>query len=800
MLEILKQNGFTEEEARTLESRDDYESVKLQVERVQIDNNLDALETRSTTAVETQSQTLEERWQAFKDALSQLEQSTWTSEPIVETLEAMQARLEQEAITKAETAIREEVWDIPLIGEGIASWLVSSWKEMISSATDTSMGWQIKKWFVMFVAWIFGVESIYSQLQESIDAAKNTQLPEVEIPEIVPNIEVPEETKDLLKYQAGIELILGLSENDDENTNIQSLLLTPKIQESKYSEIINDTFSIEGTDGDDVAIMKATLRSQESLIDSILKNENPNWRELSLLEIFESIGVYATSFADIRSITPDTILSGDFNIWTISFWEWFTAGWSLGALFEQYRNSESSIFHNVSEGLFLQLIRESGKKITDSDVENLLALNSFQEKEEDRRFQEEFVKFWRGFIDIIISEFYLGPDEHKEAFAQYIREKSLTYSEVLELMILTGGSLEVSSYNDAVKTIIYAKIWKILGEEDSFWHELRTKTYNAVFLELLQSWVSSWFENIPPEMKILVNKIFSYGTETAIEAAKETAWLSYELFFSVWDKLDWQTKASIIAGSWFMLYIIIQSRYFRGFVAWWAVIWGVALVWALIMMADSAWANPSFRAEHPDIGTKEELINGLIGEVSATGIDVSAAVEDIRAGRTTHDIDRSLIAPVSTGEESVWAVTPVNPDSPRDYPWIMYNWEKLQEDGMTTIPMEWDIVSQESGVLKIERNRATKEVKFYVNGVERNVYFWSQWWSMDRIADGMLWDSGIFVKNSTESVFLAILTDSTYSYVSLEELANKISQQASGELLISEDLYISWDLMMQWNS
>ena len=66
-------------------------------------------------------------------------------------------------------------------------------------------------------------------------------------------------------------------------------------------------------------------------------------------------------------------------------------------------------------------------------------------------------------------------------------------------------------------------------------------------------------------------------------------------------------------------------------------------------------------------------------------------MEDLRDGRTTHDIDRTQIAPITPTEAGTTTtdITP-SPDvlPERDYPWIYFDGEQLSVDGMTPIPME----------------------------------------------------------------------------------------------------------------
>jgi hypothetical protein len=79
MKEVLTSRGFSESEINTLKSLEDYEVMRLRVERLQADSLLDKLEARTGEKVETQRETLETRWENFKASISKLESSDkWT--------------------------------------------------------------------------------------------------------------------------------------------------------------------------------------------------------------------------------------------------------------------------------------------------------------------------------------------------------------------------------------------------------------------------------------------------------------------------------------------------------------------------------------------------------------------------------------------------------------------------------------------------------------------------------------------------------------------------------------------------
>jgi len=789
--EILTSRGFSEDEIGTLETREDYEAVKLRIEQLQADSLLDELEARTIEWVETQTLDLETRWERFKAAITALEwweSDTPDTETAEETLDEMRTRLEQEATETAENAIREKFSWIPFIWESIADWLISSGKEYIES-NDTSTLWGFKNGIFMFFAWLFGVKGIINTLRTSTEAAWNAELP---VPpttdEVVPLtwwVEVDEEVRNTIKYEAGISLILWFSEEDDNNSNIESILKQKVVQEASFNDVIEQGFVITNIENSDITIMQATLRSQEWLIDSILSSENPDWRELTLLEIFEAISIYTQSFWDLENISAEDILNGNFNIWSLSFWEWGIVWGSLWTLFERYRDSENSVFHWVSEWLLISLYWEANKKISDPDVETLLSWNSFQTKEEDKEFQSEFVSFWRGMVGLFINDFYLWPDEYKIEFETFFRERSLTYREVLELMVLTWGSLDSSSYNEAIKTLLFTRVWKMLWEDPETWNSLRANTYNLALRTAAEGWISNGVENIPPQFIIIWEKLWA----TVVESVTDVLGKWVDIFGEVWNSMSYWEQATVVWIAWFSIFALIRTRVFRARVAWFWIGLQTALIWWLIFMAQSAAANEDFRRDNPQIQKEADIINLMLREASERGIDLSLAVDDVNSWRSPYEVDGTLIFPINSEtvvETEEWN-TIVNEEIP-----LLQDWYEILEEtniniGNTNVIIENWIVS------------------IYYNWNRRNIFFQSTLFAPP--ASNIINSSPSLVKNDEWEIFISVEAERwEFRYISINEIDNQISSENPEiinvawipEYKIYDNFFRGWSLYIDW--
>jgi len=640
MREILTGRGFTETEVTTLEAREDYELIKLKVERLQADSLLDDLEAKTEKWVESITQSLDDRWNTFKEAIEKLELSEQIPENSVspsDTLKEVRTKMKVEAIETAETAIKAKFSWIPLIGESIADWFITTGKEQV--LTDIDGNWAKKKnWIFMLIAWFFGVGGILKAMKSWVDAAK---IAELDIPEasnpLSPKLEVNDKTANNLKYEAGITLILWLSDKDDNNVNVRSILENKSLRAASFNSVMSPSFTIKDVENKDLIATQATIKSQEWLIDSILKSENPDWRELTLLEIFEAISMYAESFWDLENISAENILSWDFSIWSLSFSESGDAWWSLWTLLQRYSASENSVFYWVNSWLLMSLYRQTNKKITESDVEALLWGNIYQTEKPDVKFQKEFVEFWRWFVGLISSEFYLWSDKYKTEFTDFFTSRSLTYKEVLEIMVLTWGSLDSSSYNDAVKTIIYTKIWKMLWEQEEWYgNPLRRNTYNHVLIQNAWDKASKIHENVPSQFINLWNKLLERAYETANNGLEELVDKGMEVLITAWKESSLQYRAWLVWWSAIALFIIIKMRYTRWAVAGVTGLSTAALFAWIVWLASQAHASPEFSKKYPDLDSQEKILSTFISELQANGVDLSAQIDDLKTWRTPY--------------------------------------------------------------------------------------------------------------------------------------------------------------------
>ncbi len=254
MREILSQRGFSQEEISTLESRDDYIEVRERVERMQADRLLDELETRTQARVETAEGNLDARWEAFKTDINAIEIPEIETPAAPETLEEIRTRVETEAQETLENSITQIMWNIPLIGWPIAGWLTTQAQELVlNTQEDTSFWGSIKRWFVTFIAGIFGVNSAIENFEEAINRARNITLPEVDAPlvteatentsnEIVDGIEDEIENLSVtnFRYNSWLNTLLFFSDwrNLENDSNVRNRIFD-KIKNLPLNEVTN---------------------------------------------------------------------------------------------------------------------------------------------------------------------------------------------------------------------------------------------------------------------------------------------------------------------------------------------------------------------------------------------------------------------------------------------------------------------------------------------------------------------------------------------------------------------------------
>lgn len=771
-VEILKRH-FSEPELQTLEQRPEYAETVRKIEQMQADAQLDQLEQRVNNNIST-AQSLEERWEVFKSSLSQTDtpnengaiqsqdQESITSESKIEDLEA---------------ELRENISSQWAIKGALLGWVIDWVKESEENIKNQNgiekIFWEL--WLKIGIALLtmFGGKEIYDSYKQqkasifdSVDSLVNTASDSD-----IPTIEISKETRDTVKYEAGIKMLLFLSEG--ENINTRSLLYLSEVQDTSYENIISPNFKISDQSEGDISTLQTVLKEQESFINSILK-ETPDWKKLTLLEIFEQIGIYGPSFLHINNFSAQDILDWKFRIGNFSI-AWNGEIWGdLIGLYEKLASDEASIFHGVSHGLLLQIFSEKDKKIQDTDVESLLSGNTF-DSEKDTNFEKNFVTFWRNFIDIIQTHFFLGKEEYRSAFQEYFKSRGLTYKETLEIMVLTGWSLDVSSYNDATKTLLYLKIWDLLGDNESWTNDLRTNTYNSFIAQATMNEYQEWVDNIPPQFISIGKNIILKVWEGAKTGVEQMARWGLELFHTLWNEvpLEWKiwAWAAVIAT----VFIAMRTRYARWAIAGWTTVWTVALAGGLVYMVNNAWASEDFRKDHSEYSNKEEILNAVIQELQNSGIDMELGVQKIRGWEFGWDFDPSKIDTIS------WSQTQIQESDPL-----------LEADSMQVI----NSYTEEVWDFKIEK-LPNGEVKFFFQGKERHIFFQSELFAP--YADTLFTDTK-FVKNSHNEVFLAVLIEGNrYKYLSLKEI-NWILSREEPEVINIAGLpeYLIYEWFYQW--
>jgi len=461
-----------------------------------------------------------------------------------------------------------------------------------------------------------------------------------------------------------------------------------------------------------------------------------------------------------------SFLNGNFNIFSLDISpEW--VGGNLWRMLEWLRNPESWPLHGVSDGLLLYFFRENRKKISDEDLWILLQRNDYQE-EEDENFEQEIMQFWRAFIHIISSDFYLWDDVDRERFNSYFIEHSLTLKDVLELYIITWGVLEVNTYNDITRTLIYLKVWQLLGNETTG-NPLRARTYNRFIIWVLDGSIENGRERLPETFWIIADRLRNATLHGAREIVSEAASKLLEAFNSL--SHEQKLIVSVMSIGWALF--IIRGRIFAARAS------GLAL-WLtagamLYFMSEWAFANETFRAQHPEYSSPDDVYSGILDELSQEHwLDVTALREARASGA------------IATSEERADARRQRLVDE------LAQDWMELA--GITEYTI-WTLT-----VRSLWENYGDRELAFFINNERHAIYYSFSHWEAIANNDS---SSSFFVRNSEWEIFLAGWRQANLQhnlrYTSLRELSERISNGWEEDYVILEDAYFWYDLFLSYN-
>ncbi|MDC0506175.1 hypothetical protein OAN96_01120 [Candidatus Gracilibacteria bacterium] len=466
----------------------------------------------------------------------------------------------------------------------------------------------IKKWFLgatLGGMLGFGGSKLYKDHQAELDGISADDVDDHE-----KNSEGSEKGG-ALKYSAGIKVILKTSNNDTpkteaiftndsiKTTNVNDLL---RVQESTtpLKKSLNLTDDI---DEDEARIALGIIKSKQGLIDSILSDDLPNWREKKLYIVIQELASYGNVLNELNPDKLSKLVKGGI-FGSLSFNKNQPVGGSLGDLFEKQRNNKDSKLHGVSEGLLSEIyISHNKTKLSAPNASSSLRNNSFDTKE-DIEFEKDLLEFGENFLNNIKNYFFIGESKDKGEFGAYFDNRSLTLKEILEFYIITKGGRDPQGYNTLAKTIIYPKVWGMLGEENGA-NSLRAKTYNQVFINGVEDGIEG-VQNIPSETRDYVSQIQEKAVGGLIEGMKKTLDVAYEGFLTLSLPKQILLGTGIAVGG----FALLRTRVFMAKASGIAIGVQTAGVIAAYIAA-SAWADPTFRKNHPELQSENETTEAI---------------------------------------------------------------------------------------------------------------------------------------------------------------------------------------------
>lgn len=421
-----------------------------------------------------------------------------------------------------------------------------------------------------------------------------------------------------VKYTWWIKFLLSISDSNIwiynfnyeniKKNSIQTLLNEKK----KWSEWISERLGIKGDKNINNEIYNTVvlIEKNDKMLDSMLKNENPNWRNETLETVILQLGPYLPSFTMLNnSISSDTLNK-------FSFWNFTT----LSELLLKRQKSWNSKLKWVSKELLTELVWlwwENWLKI--NEAEDKLSGNTFKKPKEEE-FEKDLIRFWKDFLNILKNNFFIWKESERENFNKYFDDRSLTVKESVELYIITDWLTDVVNYSDMTKTMIYSKIWFMMWSawDKKLWNELRANTYNEYFVNWIKEDMQ-WIEDVPDSMKVV-------GENVGIKMLESMLWIilnKWDLLWEAWQTIDSSTRdAMLLAAIWAGgLYIKSHKWWWKRHWSWlnaakaFAFAWLAVLVWK---MAYQLSKNKKFMAEHIELEGSLDVWTALISEVSET--------------------------------------------------------------------------------------------------------------------------------------------------------------------------------------
>jgi len=737
--EILTNRGFSDTEIGALETREDYEAVKLKIEQLQADSLLNELEARAIEGVETQALDLETRWESFKAAITALEwwePGTSDTETTQETLDEMKTRLETEAIEAAETAFREQAEKRWFFAGMFVDYIIDAQRDMRENPDKFKWfgGALAKLWIAIALAFSGGKE-IFEDLTGKIESARNAELPVPTIPtEIVPPVlgtEEPIQWEDLAWVDLDLEAwVENLNiDNFRYNTWLETMIFFSDGRNIEWNDFIRNKIfdGIKGLSLNEVRELQWDTSKQEALfwsedmeldgfeeglwiiLDSVKSEAFTNVCELSLdwgrissiltpnenenTHLFEILGPERAReinnesqqvWFDIKDLTMyelSILYSASFPNFAYLQLAWGFSSWvnTLNTASEDFIElAENSLAWKVAS---LEASVWSGWLI-DNDSE---FTSSMQDRYPDMPISTIEGIIW--FKNKIKSpDFQNNPSLKMTPEMQAAFDKNLTYTKIMILHDIMGW-WEIEDINSLNFPLLILAIWSIIGwwVGDNLDNSRLESQYKSLFL---WEWGINFFfrddltDNERRAIEIYGENFAQLWVIKTLENLYATAGIADAVIWSIpeehWLIWSWLTTLAWrrMLQSWYTRWSLVR-------IGSWKLVMRAGWVWVLIYWAILGRDILSGDSEEDieEIPTDEEWV--YIGQVLERDLEAATSIWE------QEDVIHRLESSVRT--HSVWGETMTIITYPWDIPHVVYMGKIWTFDVLDSRDIAWDL-------------------------------------------------------------------------------------------------------------
>lgn len=486
---------------------------------------------------------------------------------------------EEQAIQKAKESASEMLWEDNTKALQKVEWI---WNRL-STGMDKIGDIFEQKWMmagiwaiILMFKWIFSWD--FSALDNILNPKKDDEKKESEN-------KGEENLKNNIQYTAWISLIIkaenfsDYTKRNDSNYeqlkidwNIQAVFLNTNFNKLKFSQLdlpwlssnkknwISKKLWINDLSDEEVYNTLLLLKRRETFLDKILKDKQPNWRDLSIKEIVLNLHRYSSFFNWLNNLDFEKLTTSWTDFIKLNFKE--NNSWPLNEMLESQIKDSKSPFYWVSKVYLAEIYSISWNH--NFDKNNLLLWN-----EKNNDFINNFLEFRKNLPNLLKTWFFAWKREVKDNFDTFINENisKLSPSEILEYFVITNWKTIPEQLNDAQNSMIFTKLFFLLNKQP----KLQWETY----LYAMKEWIYKSSDNIPPALQNAIWLIFKTLWEKLINS---TLWMTQRL----WGMLDTTEKA--VAIWWSILALAWAIRFMQVTAVWrWLASWLSIWAWAFIV-------------------------------------------------------------------------------------------------------------------------------------------------------------------------------------------------------------------------